>query len=52
MITKNVRRRRLDHKIKKIKFKHRLNLDGTRSGFTKKDAIALYQNKSIEKLNS
>ena len=52
MITKNIRRRRLNHKIREIKFKHRFNLDGTKSGFTRKDAIALHQNKTIEKLNS
>ena len=52
MITKNERRRRLNHKIRKIKFKHRLKPDGTRSGFTRKDAVELHQNKTIEKLNS
>lgn len=50
-MNKNIKRRRLNHKIRKIKFKHRLNLNGTRSDFTRKNAIELHQHKTIEKLN-
>ena len=42
MINKNQRRRRLNYKIRKIKQKHKFNLDGTKSNFTRADAIRKY----------
>ena len=44
MINKNQIRRRLNHKIRKIKQKYKFNLDGTKSNFTRTDAIKKYFN--------